>query len=355
MKVAIVHDDLVQYGGAERVLSGICDVFPEAPIYTSVFDQDNKDLAEKFSNKKIITSFLQNIPGWKMLYKAILPLYPIAFEQFDFSQYELVISHTTRFAKCIITKPQTQHICYMHTPPRFLWNFSKQKQNVFLKPFLNLMQKWDYIWGQRPDIYLAGSKNAANRIKEVYGRESEVLYPFIDIEEFNLTNFDGGYFVVIARLNEYKRVDLAIKACIVLGYNLKIIGQGPEMDYLKSLAKGYTNIQILGRVSDDVLRFILSGATALIIPGEEDFGLTALEAQALGKPVVAFKSGGALETVLEKTTGLFFGTQSVDNLVNVLNGFKPSDFNPEDCKNNARRFDKEGFTAKLKRFIISVP
>lgn len=354
MKVAIVHDDLVQWGGGERVLEGLCEAFPDAPIYTSVFNRNNKELLQRFGTKKIITSFLQQIPGWEKIYKAFLPLYPIAFEQFDFSQFDLVISQTTRFAKCIITKPTTKHICYMHTPPRFLWNFSREVQPAVLRSYFKLMSNWDRVWAQRPDMYLAGSKNASNRIKQVYNQDSKILYPFIDFKRFaDCPTFDGDYFVVIARLNSYKRVDLAIKACIQSKKSLKVIGQGSEFANLKALAAPHTNIQLLGGVNDDILKYILSGASALIIPGEEDFGLSSLEAQALGKPVIAFRSGGALETVLEQKTGLFFDTQSVDNLENVLDAFRADSFKPEDCKTNARRFDRETFIRSIKRLTLS--
>src|SRR3989344_5672572 len=179
MRVAIVHDDLVQWGGAERVLEGICEIFPEAPIFTSVFDRKNLELKKRFGNKKVITSFLQKLPGWKSLYKPLLPLYPIAFEQFDFSKFDLVISHTTRFAKCIITKPTTKHICYSHTPPRFLWNFSGEKYSKYLNPLFSKLRILDRVSSKRVDHFLAGSDNAKRRIKKIYKTNSKVVYPFI--------------------------------------------------------------------------------------------------------------------------------------------------------------------------------
>lgn len=348
MRVAIVHDDLVQFGGAERVLEGICEIFPGAPIYTSVYDRDNELLERLFGPRTVVTSFLQKIPGWKFLYKVLLPLYPIAFEQFDFSGYDLVISHTTRFAKSIITKPETKHICYMHTPPRFLWNFSGENQHKFLEPFFKWLRHYDKISARRPDLILAGSENAKKRIKDVYGLDSKVLYPFIDLERFEgVETFDGGYFLVISRLNKYKRVDLAVNACVEVGVPLKVIGTGPEMGKLNFKFQ----IEFLGSLSDEMVVKVLSGTRALIMSGIEDFGLTSLEAQALGKPVIAYGSGGALETVIPKVTGTFFNEQKKESLIRVLENFNFQGFNPKDCKQNASKFSKEIFVKKLKQAV----
>ncbi|QQG43440.1 MAG: glycosyltransferase [Candidatus Daviesbacteria bacterium] len=340
MRVAIVHDDLVQWGGAERVLEGLTQIYPNAPIFTSVFDYSNNQLKERFANKKIITSFLQKIPGWKFLYKALLPLYPIAFEQFDFSDFDLVISHTTRFAKAIITKPETVHICYCHSPPRFLYNFNGQ----FKIPFLNWLRYFDHVSSARVDYFLAGSKNAKERIKQVYNKDSQVLYPYIDLKRFEgIEIFNGGYFLVIARLNQYKRVDLAITACQKLKIPLKIVGNGPQMSNLRKMVDGNSRVEFLGQVSDELVVRLLAGCRALILAGEEDFGLTPLEAQALGKPVIAYQSGGALETVIGGKTGVFFPQQSVESLIKAIKRLENIQINPQDCQKNARRFSLENF------------
>src|SRR3989344_7089135 len=196
MKIALVHDDLIQWGGAEKVLAEISNIFPDAPIYTAISDLKNPHLARNFKGKKIFTSFLQKLPMHVRLYKALLPLYPIAFEQFDFSQYDVVLSHTTRFAKSIITKPETKHICYIHTPPRFLWNFSGEKTHWFLEPFFNNLRKFDLISSKRVDYWVAGSKNCQKRLKKIYGVESNVLYPFVDVEDYNqVKSFNGDYYL----------------------------------------------------------------------------------------------------------------------------------------------------------------
>lgn len=362
MKVAIVHDDLVQWGGAERVLEGICQVDPEAPIFTSVFDKSNKELSKRFGQKKIITSFLQKIPGWKFLYKALLPLYPIAFEQFNFDEYDLVISHTTRFAKAIITKPHTVHLCYCHTPPRFLYNLSGQSSLPLLKPYLNWLRYFDKISSRRVDYFLAGSKNAQERIKKVYGVTSQILYPYIDLERFkNAKSFDGGYFLAIARLNKYKRVDLAIEACQKLDLPLKIVGAGPEMDHLKSRAADAeqmlnvkSRIEFLGQVSDELLVHLLAGCQALIVSGEEDFGLTPLEAGALGKPVIAFKGGGVLETVIPGKTGILFDQQTVESLTIAIQKFLKLQFDPVDIRKNVSKFSLKNFKSHFQQAVASV-
>ncbi len=332
MRVAIVHDDLVQWGGAERVLEGICQIYPDAPIYTSVFDRNNKELVKRFGKKKIITSFLEKIPGWKSLYKALLPLYPIAFEQFSFDNFDLVISHTTRFAKSIITKPETKHICFCHTPPRFLWHFSGYGNLGFAEILMTKLRLYDQISANRVDYFLAGSENAKRRIKKIYRKDSKVVYPFVDLERFkDIESFDGGYFLTVARDNSYKRIDLAKEACMKIGVELKIISGG---------------------LDDEMVVRILSGCKALIIPGLEDFGLVSLEAQAIGKGVVAFRGGGALETIIEGKTGLFFDYPTVESLVKTLG--KLNQIKENACKENALKFSKQIFAHNFKQTVASM-
>lgn len=351
--MALVHDDLVQWGGAERVLVALSDLFPEAPIYTLVYDQENPLLAKNFQNKKIVTSFLQKIPGWKKMYRTLMPLHPIAFEQFDFSGYDLVISQTTRFAKVIITKPETKHVCYCHTPPRFLYNFSGLRVNKLLHGYLRFLKFYDKISAKRVDFWVAGSKNAQNRIKSVYGSDAKVVYPFVDTKRFTgIEPFDGGYFLVISRLNGYKRVDLALKAAHRLKMPLKVVGAGPEMQSLKNIS--YPEAEFLGPVDEETLTMLLSGCTALIVAAEEDFGLTPLEAQALGKPVVAFGKGGALESVVDGITGYLFPEQTVESLIEALQKLIKNGYNREKCLEAASRFNREVFSKNFTNFINSI-
>lgn len=346
MKIALVHDDLVQWGGAERVLETLSDLFPEAPIYTLVYDESNEILKEKFGSKKVITSFIQKLPAWRKFYKPSILLHPIAFEQFDFSGFDLVISQTTRFAKSIITKPETKHICYCHTPPRFLWGFSGEKKHRIL----GLARKYDKVSSYRVDSWIAGSKNAQNRIKDIYGFDSKVIYPFVDLEKYkDIKPFDGGYLLVISRLNAYKRVDLAIKSAMNLNLPIKIIGVGPEMDYLQKISNH--NVEFLGRINEEMLTLVLSGCKALIIAGEEDFGLTSLEAQALGKPVIAFKKGGAMETVIDGETGYLFEEQTVDSLVLMLKTLEENGYNSNRCLTQAKQFSKMKFMKEFQNLV----
>ncbi|MEK7616844.1 MAG: glycosyltransferase [Patescibacteria group bacterium] len=351
MRVAIVHDDLVQWGGAERVLLGICEIFPDAPIYTSVYDIDNLILKDNFVHKKIITSFLQKIPGWRSLYKTLLPFYPIAFEQFSFDGYDLVISQTTRFAKSIITRPGTVHICYCHTPPRFLWHFSEQKNYGILEPIMSKLRIYDQVSKNRVDYFIAGSENARKRIKRVYKVDSKVVYPFVDLKRFEgIETFDGGYFVVVTRTNKYKRVDLTIEACKRLVFSLKVIGKG---DWVNGEDKG--DVEFLGELNDQMVVKVLAGCRALIIPGIEDFGIISLEAQALGKPVIAYKGGGALETVINGKTGILFNKQNVESLTSALIGLNDSQhFRETAIKRHASYFSKESFHRAFKQTVDSL-
>lgn len=351
MQVALVHDDLVQWGGAERVLAAISEIFPEAPIYTSVFDNKNKLLKGCFNDKKIITSFIQNIPAWQTLYKVLLPLYPIAFEQFDFSDFDLVISHTTRFAKAVITRPNCLHICYCHTPPRFLWSLSGQSMPDILDPLLSLLRIYDRITSKRVDQFIAGSINASQRIRKIYHQNSKVCQPFVDDKFFDgRDSFDGGYFLIVSRLNRYKRVDLAIKVFNKMGLNLKIVGIGPEFINLNLLAKD--NVQFLQLVSEKTLVDLLNGCRALVLPGEEDFGLTALEAQAMGKAVIAFSKGGAKETVVQDSTGILFENQTEEDLEKAIKKFQKQSVRELDCINNAKRFTKKRFQDDFQQIIL---
>lgn len=352
MKIALVHDDLVQWGGAERVLSAIAELFPDAPIYTSLFDSQNSILKEKFSEKKIITSFMQKIPGWRILYKTLLPLYPIAFEQFDFSDFDIVISHTTRFAKSIITKPNTKHICYCHTPPRFLWGFSGEQVLPILNPYMNYLRKYDQIVSNRVDEFLAGSKNAQLRIKKVYERDSKVLYPFVDLEKFSINqSFDGSYYLIVSRLNKYKKINIAVSLFAKMkDKQLVIIGTGPELVGLKRMAT--SNVFFLENVPEYLLIKYIEGCKALIITAEEDFGLTSLEAQACDKGVIGYKKGGLSETVLDNVTGILFNEQTEKSLNEAVEKLDKTELDQHDIIEQAKKFSKEKFQEQLLRCII---
>ncbi|MDD2823023.1 MAG: glycosyltransferase [Candidatus Daviesbacteria bacterium] len=350
LKVALVHDDLVQWGGAERVLVTLSQMFPDAPIYTSVFDKKNRMLRRHFENRKVITSFIQKIPFWKNLYRILLPFYSFAFELFDFSEYDLVISQTTRFAKSVLTKSGTLHISYVHTPPRFLWDFSGGKIIGLAQLFFSFQRILDQIVSSRVDIWLAGSVNSRKRIKKIYKREAKVIYPFVDLARFSkVTPFEGGYLLVVSRLNNYKRVDLVIQAANTMNVPLKIVGTGPQEEKLKKLAG--PSVEFIGSVDEELLTLLISGCKALVIAAEEDFGLMPLEAQALSKPVIAYKRGGVVETVIEGKTGFFFDYQTVESIMQALVKLDKHGYNKTQCLTQARLFSKEKFIKEFNGII----
>jgi len=356
MKVALAHDYLNQYGGAERVLEAFCQIFPKAPIYTLLYDKEKTGFA--FDNKDIRTSFLQKIPLVKAHHRPFLMLMPLAIEQFDFSEYDLVLSDSASYAKGIITSPKTLHICYCHTPIRYAWDDSQKYIEEFgysriikkvIPFFMSYIRIWDEKASDRVDHFISNSKFVSERIKKYYKRDSEVIHPPVKANLFYLSKEIDNYFLLVGRFLPYKRFDLAIDAFNQLGLPLKIIGDGPDRKRLEKKAKG--NIEFVGLVSDDKLRNYYSHCKAFIFPQEEDFGITAVEAMASGRPVIAYKGGGALEIIQEGITGLFFEKQTSDDLIKVLKNFNEADFNPEKIREKAMEFNEENFKKKIKEFI----
>jgi glycosyltransferase involved in cell wall biosynthesis len=358
MKLALVHDDLVQAGGAERVVAVLHRLFPDAPLYTSVFN--GKTTLPEFRQADVRTSFLQ---GWPLvagrLQKLALSYYPQAFEQFDLSGYDVVLSSASRFAKGVLTPPETFHACYCHAPTRFLWRpydyLDQSRLARFLSPMMRTMMRdlraWDLASAQRVNYFIANSRNTARRIRKYYGREAVVIYPPVETSKFTLAAPDdiGRHFLIVSRLVGYKRVDLAINACNQLQLPLRIVGTGPELEVLRRSA-GPT-ITFLGRLPDVQMASELASCRALIFPGEEDFGLTPLEAMASGRPVVAYRAGGALETVIEGHTGVFFNEQNADSLAQALQDIEQMPFHPAALQAHARRFDVEVFRENILAFL----
>jgi len=357
MKVALVYDRVNKIGGAERVLEALHEIFPDAPLYTAVYNPKTAPWAEKFN---VIPSFLNKFPFAKRSHEIYPWLTPLAFESFDFSEFEVVISVTSEAAKGIITKPKTLHICYCLTPTRYLWSgyedyFKNEVFRFFTKPVVSYLRRWDKIAAQRPDVFVAISKNVQQRIKKYYGRDSEVIYPPVDIDKFPISNSQfpiGEYFLIVSRLVPYKKVDIAIQAFNKLGLPLKVVGTGREMGRLKRMAK--KNIEFLGQLTDFQLLSYYQRCQAVVFPQEEDFGLVPLEAQACGKPVIAYRAGGALETVIERKTGEFFDKQTPENLEEIVKKFKPEKYKPEDCRQNALKFDIKIFKKKWKTYLKNI-
>jgi len=354
MKVAIVYDRVNKWGGAEKVLFALHEIFPDAPLYTSVYDEKKASWAKVFP--KIYTSFLQKIPLAKGNHEFFGWLMPFAFESFDFDKYDLVISVTSEAAKGIITKPKTQHICYCLTPTRYLWShydlyFKNKFLKFFSKPLVNYLRSWDKVAAQRPDKIIAISTEVKNRIKKYYNRDPEIIFPPVEIPEVAIVNHSrGGYFLIVSRLVGYKRVDLAVKAFNKLKLPLIVVGTGSQANNLKLIAKN--NIKFASQVSEQDLIKYYKGAKALIMPQEEDFGITAVEAQFFGVPVIAFKKGGALDTIIDKRTGIFFLKQEVDSMMSAVAQFNQRPvFDRPSLVKNARRFSKDNFKKAIMGFL----
>ena len=358
MKTALIHDYLVQAGGAERVAEALHQLYPDAPLYTSVYEP--KATLAGFGAMDIRTSFLQKWPiSTRRLHKLALPFYPAAFEQFDLSGYDLVLSSSSSFAKGVITPPETCHICYCHTPARFAWRqheyLSQSRTAQFLSPvmrgILHNLRAWDASSAQRVDYFIANSNYVSRRIRKYYRREAAVIYPPVDTERYAPANPAevGSHFLLVSRLVGYKRVDLAIDACNRRQLPLKIIGSGPETASLQRRA-GPT-VQFLGRLPDAEVAAEMARCRALIFPGEEDFGITPLECMASGRPVVAYGAGGALETVVDGQTGLFFREQTVDSLAAALSLVSTINWIPEALQEHAFRFDTSVFQTQMRHFI----
>jgi glycosyltransferase involved in cell wall biosynthesis len=354
LRIALAHDYLNQPGGAEKVVEVFAEMFPDAPLYTSLYDRNA--MPDIWRGVDIRTSFMQRITSRLSLAKALVPLYPAAFELFDLRQYDLVLSSTTAFAKGIITRPETCHVCYCNNPTRFVWMYHDYLSHetlpaavkVMLPALATPLRVWDYAAAQRVDYFIAGSVNAARRIKKYYRRDSDILQAPVDCSVFQPADETGNFFLVASRLLAYKRIDLAVEACSRLGLPLKVVGEGADRRRLEALA-GPT-VQFLGRASDAELRSLMARCRALIFPGEEDFGLTPLEAQAAGRPVIAYGAGGALETVRAGETGTFFAEQTVDALAMILNSFEDN-FDSAILRENALRFDKEVFKVRLRDLL----
>ena len=356
MKVALIHDHLAQDGGAERVLKVLAEMFPEAPIYTLLYEK--KHANKYYRHREIETSIIQKLPGGISHYQWYMPFMPMAVEFFDLSHYDLVISDSSSFAKGVITSTHTLHICYCHTPTRYLWSDTHQyinelKYNKYFKKIislvLNYIRMWDRQAADRVDAYIANSRFVAGRIKKYYRRDSVIIHPPIDTRQFEIAPHVGKYFLTGGRLVVYKRFDLAVSAFNRLGVPLKIFGEGPEEKKLKGLAK--PNIEFLGKVKTEQLAELYGQAIAFIHPQIEDFGITAVESMACGRPVIAYAAGGACETVVENKTGKFFDEQTWEALADAIVRFKPENFSPAEIKNYARQFGAERFKREISLLI----
>jgi len=358
MKVALVHDWLTNYGGAEKIIESFHRVFPTAPVYTVFYDQSR--LPESFNDLDIRTSFLQKVPFGYKKHQWFLQFMPLAVEQFDLSEYDLVLSSSTCCAKGIITGAGTCHICYCNTPMRYAWDFYHEytgKKGLLMRSYIawqmNRIRQWDRVSADRVDYFIANSQHIAARIKKHYRRDSHVVYPPVDTDFYHPHGNEREFFLCGGRLVRYKRIDIAVEAFSRLQLPLWVVGDGEEYKNLKRMAD--SSVKFLGSVNDTELRSLYQQCRAFVFPGEEDFGIMPVEAQACGRPVIAFGRGGALETVVEGQTGIYIKEQTVDSLVEAVKQFINAEtaFTREAMTAHAKRFGKERFEFEIKEFVTT--
>jgi len=364
MKVAIIHDWLTGMRGGERCLEVLCELFPQAHLFTLLHVPGSvSPLIEKMVIK---TSFIQNLPFSKKGYRKYLPLFPMAMERFNLRGYNLIISCSHCVAKGVIPPPDALHISYLLTPMRYAWDMYEEyfgeKKSRMIPFFIHYLRIWDVTSSQRVDHFLCISKHVAKRVKKFYRREAEVIHPPVDTKRFTLQKEKEDFFLVVSSLSPYKRIDLAIEAFNRLRYPLKIIGSGPEEKRLRSMAG--SNIAFLGWQPDGVVTEHYSRCRGLIFPGEEDFGIVPLEAMASGRPVIAYGRGGALESIVsydqqgkaegKAPTGLFFYKQNSDSLIDAVEQFVriEREFDPGGIRNHTLHWDREIFKEKIKNFTF---
>lgn len=352
LRIALVHDWLTTFGGAEQVLFVLHKIFPQAPIFTTIY---NEKALPQFKNAKIITSYLNRFPFAKSHHQIFIPLMPNAVEKYDLKDFDLIISDSHACAKGIIKAKNTTHICYCHTPMRYIWcpEIDPRANSSWLRrKALEYLKKWDLATIDRVDAYIANSNYIKDRIKRIYHRDSIVIYPPVDIKKFSpVKSIDnlGNYYLYVCRLVSYKKSDLVIDAFNKLSLPLKVIGTGPELEKLKLKAK--KNIEFLGHVEDGELKKIYSRALAFVFPAEEDFGIVMVEAIASGRPVIAYNKGGAAEIVKNGISGEFFENQSIESLVSAVKSFTPEKYIPKNVRNEALKFDQTIFKTKIISYI----
>ncbi|MEB5887978.1 glycosyltransferase family 4 protein [Enterobacter roggenkampii] len=364
-KISLVHEWLLSYAGSEQVSSAILHAFPEAELF-SVVDFLTEEQRKNFLGKHATTSFIQKLPKAKKYYQKYLPLMPLAIEQLDVSEADIIISSAHSVAKGVITGPDQLHISYVHSPIRYAWDLQHQYlresglntgvKGWLAKWFLHKIRIWDYRTAHGVDHFIANSQYIARRIKKVYGREASVIYPPVDVENFEVNNEKQDYYFTASRMVPYKRIDLIVETFSQMpDKKLIVIGDGPEMKKIQSKVKD--NITLLGYQPFSVLKEHMQNAKAFVFAAEEDFGIIPVEAQACGTPVIAFGKGGALETVrpvgIENPTGIFFKQQTVTSLHDAIDEFEKTQslFTPNACRENAERFSRARFDQEFKNFV----
>ncbi|HPN67541.1 MAG TPA: glycosyltransferase [bacterium] len=363
LRVALVCDWLTSLGGAAKVEEAILEAFPQADVFTSVCDPQ---LFDWLKGKKIYTSWLNNVPWLRKKHQLFAWLRPVLFEGFDLSNYDLVISSSSAESKCVITKPETVHICYCHTPIRYYWSDYHEYLNERMEfGILNPLVRWimpnmahdlrmtDRLAAERVDYFVANSNYVKRRISKFYRRTAEVIYPPVDLEENVKINREEkeDYFLFVGRLVPYKKADLVVETFLKNGKKLKVVGGGPQLNKLRKMIGDNQLIEVKGEIADQEKKELLAGCRALIFPSREDFGIVPLEAMSYGKPVVAFAEGGAMESVLEGKTGLFFQEQTVDSLNEAIERLEKMNFDCNNIVNRAKQFSRSRFVRELQELV----
>ena len=363
INIGVVADWLVTYAGSEKVIKEFIEIFPNSELYSVVDFLSEEDRA-LFQGKQAKTTFIQDLPFSKKKYQKYLPLMPLAIEQLDVSKHEIILSSSHAVSKGVLTGPDQLHISYVHSPIRYAWDLQHQYlkeagldkgfKGMLAKYLLHKMRIWDTRTANGVDHFIANSKFIARRIKKVYGRESDVIYPPVDVDNFSLCENKDDYYITASRMVPYKRIDLIVEAFSHMpDKKLVVIGDGSEMSKIKN--KATSNIEILGYQSNSVMQEYMKKAKSFVFAAEEDFGITPVEAQACGTPVIAYGKGGALETVKEGLTGIFFNKQSCTSVIDAVNTFEKiqDKFSPKDCRSHAERFSADRFQKEIKEYIYN--
>ncbi len=357
MKLALVHDWLNQIGGAEDVLDALAAHYPQSPIYTSIYAPQT--MPERYRSWDIRTLWINKLPAIQRRHQVYLPLYPLAWNHLSFSEYDVILSNKSGFCHGFQFDSRALHICYCLAPTRYVWQLDNYLAGEDLaplaaklvRPLAALLRRWDYAAAQRVSHFVAISSAIKARIRRYYKRESEVIFPPVDTARFQPAPRAAveDYFLIVSRLAPYKRIDLAVRAATELGVPLKIAGSGRDLERLRALAGD--NVEFLGYVADDALPRLMAKCKALLFPGLEDFGITPVQAQAAGRPVIAYQGGGALDTVLPGRTGEFFSEPAVDSLKSVLLRFEAGAYDPEAIRRHALQFDTAVFRERISAYV----
>jgi glycosyltransferase involved in cell wall biosynthesis len=358
MRIAVVHDYFTQLGGAEKVAEELMRMLPQATLHATVALPDR--MPAGLAGLPVVTSWMQQLPLMRKYYRLFFLLYPLAVRSLDLSPYDLVISSSSGYAKGVQASRDAMHVCYCHTPMRWVWNFDTYSareemgvlKRLLLPSLVRGLRRWDEGASRQPDHFIANSRSVATRILQSYGRHAEIIHPPIDLNRFRASTEQEDYYLVLARLVSYKRIDLAVRACSRLGRRLLVIGEGPDLDRL--MATAGPTVSFLGRLTDAEVEHYASRCRALLFPGEEDFGMAPLEIAAAGRPTIAYRAGGALETIVEGVTGVFFDRQEVEDLADAITRFERIEWSPAALRGHAENFGIDIFRARLSAFLAKV-